>query len=65
MESKNRRKITETWWNDSHSWSAVMDGWRLSRRERQGRKGSGAALYVKKEWEWLEMKDGDDRVESF
>ena len=30
FESKNRRKnhleITEMRWNDSHSWSAVMDG---------------------------------------
>ena len=40
--------ITETWWDDSHSWSAVIDGYQLSKRDRQGRKGGGVALYVKK-----------------
>ena len=48
-ESYDIVAIMETWWNDSHSWSAVMDGYRLFKRERQGRKGSGVALYVKKE----------------
>ena len=41
-----------------------MDGQRLFKRERQGRKGSGEALYVKKECECMEINDGDDRVES-
>jgi len=40
--------ITETWWDDLHSWSAVIDGYQLSKRDRQGRKGGGVALYVKK-----------------
>ena len=26
-ESYDIVAITETWWNDSHSWSAVMDGY--------------------------------------
>ena len=26
-ESSDIVAITETWWNDSHSWSAVMDGY--------------------------------------
>ena len=63
-ESYDIVAITETWWNDSHSWSAVMDGYRLFKRDRQGRKGSGVALYVKKEWECMEVNDSDDRVES-
>ena len=29
--------ITETWWDNSHDWSAVMDGYKLFRRDRQGR----------------------------
>jgi len=33
--------ITEMWWNDSHSWSAAMDGYKLFRRDRQGRRGGG------------------------
>ena len=26
--------ITETWWDHSHDWSAVMDGYKLFRRDR-------------------------------
>ena len=26
--------ITETWWDRSHDWSGVMDGCKLSRRDR-------------------------------
>jgi len=55
--------ITETWWNDLHSWSVVMDGYQLFKRDRQGRKGGGVALYVKKECECVEIHDVD-RIES-
>ena len=41
-----------------------MDGYRLFKRDRQGRKGGGVTLYVKKECECMEINDGDDRVES-
>ena len=30
--------ISETWWNESHDWSAGMEGYRLFRRDRQGRR---------------------------
>ena len=36
--------ITETWWEDTHNWSAVTDGYQLFRRARQGRRGGGVAL---------------------
>ena len=26
--------ITETWWDHSHDWSAVIDGYKLFRRDR-------------------------------
>ena len=39
--------ITETWWDDSHDWSAALEGYKLFRRDRQGRRGSGVALYVR------------------
>ena len=58
-ESYDRVAITKTWWNDLHSWSAVMDGYRLFKRDRKGRKGGGVALYVKKECECMEISDGD------
>ena len=51
LESYDTVAITETWWNDSHSWSVVKDGYQIFKRDRQGRKGGGVALYVKKERE--------------
>ncbi|KAK4830250.1 hypothetical protein QYF61_009317 [Mycteria americana] len=55
--------ITETWWDDSHNWSAATDGSKLFRRDRQGRRGSGVALYVRKCFDCLELNDGDDTVQ--
>jgi len=37
--------ITETWWDNLHDWHAVMDGYRLFRKDRPARRGGGAALY--------------------
>ncbi|KAK4832625.1 hypothetical protein QYF61_024606 [Mycteria americana] len=31
--------VTETWWDDLHNWSMAMDGYKLFRRDRQGRRG--------------------------
>ena len=38
--------ITETWWDRSSDWSVVMDGYKLFRRDRQGGRGGGVALYI-------------------
>ncbi|KAJ7419158.1 hypothetical protein WISP_55404 [Willisornis vidua] len=40
--------IMETWWDDFHNWSAKMDGYKLFRRDCQGRRDGGVALYVLK-----------------
>ena len=55
--------IVETWWDDSHNWIVAMDGYKLFRRDRQGRRGGGVALYVRECFDCLELNDGDDRVE--
>ncbi|KAK4830875.1 LOW QUALITY PROTEIN: hypothetical protein QYF61_013804 [Mycteria americana] len=57
--------ITETWWDDSHNCSAAMDGYKLFRRDKRGRRGGGVALYVRECLDSLELNDGDgdDRVE--
>ena len=39
--------ITETWWDHSHDWSVVIDGYKLLGRDRRGGKGGGVALYIK------------------
>ncbi|PKU28913.1 mitochondrial fission process protein 1 [Limosa lapponica baueri] len=58
--------VTETWWDKSHDWSAAIDGYRLFRRDRQGRRGGVVALYIKKriECEKLSLKNSHDQVES-
>ncbi|GAB0203307.1 hypothetical protein GRJ2_002796300 [Grus japonensis] len=53
--------ISETWWEES---CAVMDGYRLFRRDRQGRRGGGVALYVTEGLDCTELSVGDDMVES-
>ncbi|GAB0207400.1 mitochondrial enolase superfamily member 1 [Grus japonensis] len=55
--------ITETWWDDSHDWSAAMDGYKLFRRDRHGRRGGGVALYVRECFDCIELDDCDDKVE--
>ncbi|KAK4806819.1 hypothetical protein QYF61_005615 [Mycteria americana] len=40
-----------------------MDGYKLFRRDRRGRRGGGVALYVRESLDSLELDDGDDRVE--
>ncbi|KAK4819787.1 hypothetical protein QYF61_011387 [Mycteria americana] len=63
QENYDTVAITETWWDDSHNWSAVMDGYKLFRRDRRGRRGGGVALYVRECLDSLELDDGADRVE--
>ncbi|KAK4830570.1 hypothetical protein QYF61_011748 [Mycteria americana] len=42
-----------------------MDGCKLFRRDRQGRRGGGVALYVRECFDSLELDNGDDKVECF
>jgi len=39
LESCDLAALSETWWDKSHDWSAASDGYRLFRRDRQGRRG--------------------------
>jgi len=41
-----------------------MDGYKLFRKDRQGRRGGGMALYVKECFEVTELMTGDNKVES-
>ncbi|GAB0204012.1 mitochondrial enolase superfamily member 1 [Grus japonensis] len=56
--------ISETWWEESCDWCAVMDGYRLFRRDRQGRRGGRVALYVTEGLDCTGLSVGDDTVES-
>ncbi|PKU47917.1 rna-directed dna polymerase from mobile element jockey-like [Limosa lapponica baueri] len=55
--------ITETWWDESNVWSAAIDGYKLFRKDRQGRRGGGVALYVRDDYECVELTEGNGRVE--
>ncbi|GAB0210391.1 mitochondrial enolase superfamily member 1 [Grus japonensis] len=56
--------ISETWWEESCDWCAVMDGYRLFRRDRQGRRGGRVALYVTEGLDCTGLSVSDDTVES-
>ncbi|KAK4820905.1 hypothetical protein QYF61_008137 [Mycteria americana] len=58
QENYDMVAITETWWDDSHNWSVAMDGYKLFRRDRRGRRGGGVALYVRECLDSLELDDG-------
>jgi len=55
--------ITEMWWDDSHDWSAAMDGYKLFRRDRLGKRGGGLALYVRDCFDCTELDDCYGKVE--
>jgi len=52
--------ITEMWWDNFYDWSIGMEGYRLFRKDRQGRRGGGVALYVKDQLECMELRLGMD-----
>ncbi|PKU42802.1 rna-directed dna polymerase from mobile element jockey-like [Limosa lapponica baueri] len=54
--------ITETWWDDGHNWNAAMNVYKLLRRNRQGRRGGGVALYIRECFDCIELDSRDDEV---
>ncbi|PKU32961.1 mitochondrial fission process protein 1 [Limosa lapponica baueri] len=58
--------ITETWWDESHDWNAVIDDYKLFRRNRQGRRGGGVAVDAKTSTDCTELslKNSNVQVKS-
>ncbi|GAB0178597.1 hypothetical protein GRJ2_000325000 [Grus japonensis] len=52
--------ITETSWDSSYDWSVGMEGYRLFRKDRQGRRGGGVTLYINDQLECMELHLGMD-----
>jgi len=52
--------ITEMWWGGSYNQSVGMEGYRLFRKDRQGRQGGGVALCVSDQLECMEHHLGMD-----
>ncbi|RMB99766.1 hypothetical protein DUI87_23768 [Hirundo rustica rustica] len=55
--------ITETWWDDSHGWSTALNGYKLFRRDRQGRRGGRVALYLKQTFDTVGIEAKEDGIE--
>ncbi|TRZ11984.1 hypothetical protein HGM15179_015124 [Zosterops borbonicus] len=55
--------ITETWWDNSHSWSAALDGYKLFKRDRKVGRGGGVALYIREAFDAVGIENNDDEVE--
>ncbi|RMC20263.1 hypothetical protein DUI87_01109 [Hirundo rustica rustica] len=62
QESYDMVAITEIWWDDSHDCSAAMDGYKLFRRGRCGRRGGGVALYIRESLDAIELEVNDNKV---
>jgi len=52
--------IMKTWWADSYDWSVGMEGYRLLRKDRQGRQRGGVTLCVSDQLECREIHLGID-----
>jgi len=48
LESYYLIAVTETWWDELRNWSVAIDGYRLFRRDRWGKRDGDTALYIKK-----------------
>ena len=55
--------IVETWWDNSHSWVASLDVYKIFRRHRKGRRGGGMALYIREAFDAKGIETSDDEVE--
>jgi len=65
LESYDLTALTETQWDESHDWSVAIEGYRLFRRDRWGKRGEGLAPYIKKpiQCEELSLKNSHEYVE--
>lgn len=57
--------IGESWWDNSHIWSAGVDGWmdgyRFLRKDRPGRWGGSDTLPVREQLKYMELYLGTDQ----
>ena len=52
--------IMEMWWDD---WGAAVNGYKLFRRDRRGRRGRGVALCIGEGFRCTELRDSGDGAE--
>uniref|UniRef100_A0A670IGU3 Reverse transcriptase domain-containing protein n=1 Tax=Podarcis muralis TaxID=64176 RepID=A0A670IGU3_PODMU len=56
--------ITETWWDKSHDWNVIIEGYNLFQRNRPDKKGGGVALYVRDVYTCEEIQDLEPQSQS-
>ena len=63
LENYDLREVTEMWWDNSHDQSVTIESYK---RDRQGRRGRGFALYLKRciECGELPLRNSHEQVES-
>lgn len=66
LQDHNIVVITETWWDNSRDWSVAISGYKLFRRDRQGKRGGCVAIYTRKEAKCgeLSLVNTHEQVES-
>jgi len=66
LQGHDLTAITVTWWDSSHDWHAVMNGYTLFRKDRSTRLDGGVSLCVREQLECIELclGVGEDGVES-
>ncbi|RMC16177.1 hypothetical protein DUI87_08391 [Hirundo rustica rustica] len=52
--------IMEMWWDESHGWSTALDGYKLFRRDRKGRR---VAFYINKAFDGIGIESNEYGVE--
>lgn len=57
QDSYDLTAITETAWDDFHDWSAAVGAYKLFRRNRQGWRSSGFAVYVREYFDCIAVSD--------
>ncbi|TRZ14352.1 hypothetical protein HGM15179_012749 [Zosterops borbonicus] len=55
--------IMETWWDDPQSWSTAVNGYKLFRADRKGRRGGGVALHIREVFDAMGIETNEDGVE--
>ncbi|KAJ7417795.1 mitochondrial fission process protein 1 [Willisornis vidua] len=64
-KGNNITGISKTWWDGMpYDWNALVDGYRLFRRDGQGRRGRGVALCITEGLDCMQLTAGSGTVES-
>lgn len=55
LQGCNHIVTIETWWDNSHDWNVVTDGYILLEKTDQNNKAVELPFFVKEQWECIEF----------